>query len=77
MVICSLTKRLILPAVGDILFSQDTWQMQQHATSPEPGAATTLCRERKMLAPNNFRNPPHRFASIYLAFVLCEQPVVY
>jgi hypothetical protein len=68
---------LILPAIGDIVPGQDTCQMQRHATSPQPGKATTLCRGRKMLAPNNFRTPPHRFVNIHLAVVEYEQPVVY
>jgi hypothetical protein len=84
-------KGLILGAGGDILLGQDgqkpfqfmfTWQMQgqpfeEVAISPEPGAVSALGRERKMLASNSFRKPPHRFIRIHLANVIYEQPVVY
>ena len=84
-------KDLILGGGGDILLGQSgqklfqfmfTWQMQRQpfeevAISPEPGAVSALGRERKMLASNNFRKPPHRFVRIHLAIVIHEQPVVY
>jgi hypothetical protein len=80
-----------LGAGGDILLGQDgqkpfqfmfTWQMQgqpfeEVAISPEPSAVSALGGERKMLASNNFRKPPHRFIRIHLANVIYEQPVVY
>jgi hypothetical protein len=82
---------LILGAGGDIVSGQDaqkpfqfmfTRQMQRQpfegvAISPEPGTVSTLCRERKMFASNNFRKPPQRFVGIRLAIVIHEQPVVY
>jgi hypothetical protein len=84
-------KGLILGAGGGILLGRSgetpfqfmfTWQMQRQpfeevAISPEPGAVSALGRERKMLASNNFRKPPHRFIRIHLAIVIHEQPVVY
>jgi hypothetical protein len=84
-------KGLILGAGGDILLGQSgekpfqfmfTWQLQgqpfeEVAISPEPGAVSALGRERKVLASNNFRKPPHRFIRIHLAIVIHEQPVVY
>jgi hypothetical protein len=59
-----------------------TWQMQRQpfeevAISPEPGRVGPLCRERKILAANNFRKSPHRLIRIYLAIAIFEQPVVY
>jgi len=89
--ISAAAKGLTLGAGGDMLLGQDgqipfqfmfTWQMQRQpfeevAISPEPGTVGPLCRERKMLASNNFRKPPHRFVRIHLAIVIHEQPVVY
>jgi len=79
-----------LGAGGDILVSRDgqkpfqfmfTWHTQRQpfeevAISPDPSAARALRRERKMLASNNFRKPPHRFVRVHLAIVIHEQPVV-
>jgi hypothetical protein len=50
---------------------------EEVAISPESGAVSALGRERKALASNNFRMPPHRFFGIHLAIVIHEQPVVY
>jgi len=82
---------LILGAGGGILLGQGgqqpfqfmfTWHTQRQpfeevAISPEPGAASALGCECKMLASNNFRKPPHRFIRFLLAIVTYEQPVVY
>ena len=59
-----------------------TWHAQRQpfeevAISPEPGAASALGREFKMLASNNFRKSPHRFVRIQLAVLIHEQAVVY
>ena len=84
-------KGLILGAGGGILLGQGgekpflfmfTWHTQRQpfeevAISPEPGAASALGRECKMLASNNCRKAPHRFVSIHLADVIHEQPAVY
>ena len=77
-------------AGGDMLLGQDgqkpfefmfTWQIQRQpfeevAIPPEPGALSALGRERKVLASNHFRKPPHRFIPIHLAIAIHEQPVV-
>jgi hypothetical protein len=82
---------LILGAGGDIVLGQGgqkpfqfmfIWHTQRQpfeevAISPEPGAASALGRERKMLASNNLGKSPHRFGSVHLAVVIHEQPVVY
>ena len=82
---------LILGAGGDIVSGQDAqkpfqfmfiWHTQRQpfekvAISPEPGAASALGRECKMLASNNFRKPLHCCVRIHLAVVIHEQPVVY
>jgi len=59
-----------------------TWQMQRQAVgevaiSPEPDAAGSLCRVRKMLVSNNFRKLPRRFIRVHLAIVKYEQLVAY
>jgi len=58
------------------------WQMQRQPfeeveISPEPGAASALARECKMLVYNNFRRSPYRFIRIHLPIAIHEQPVVY
>jgi hypothetical protein len=82
---------LILGAGGDILLGRGgqkpfqfmfTWHTQRQpfeevAISPEPGTLFAPGRERKMLASNNFRKPPHWFGSVHLDIVIHEQPVVY
>jgi hypothetical protein len=82
---------LILGAGGDIVLGQGgqkpfqfmfIWHTQRQpfekvAISPEPGAASALGRECKMLASNNFRKPLHCCVRIHLAVVIHEQPVVY
>ena len=74
-------KDLILGGGGDILLGQSgqklfqfmfTWQMQRQpfeevAISPEPGTVSTLCREHKIFASNNFRELPHHVVRCHLA----------
>jgi hypothetical protein len=75
-------KRLILGTGGGILLGQGgqkpfqfrfTWHTQRQpfeevAISPEPGVATALGCEFKMLASNNFRKTLHYFVRFYLAW---------
>ena len=58
------------------------WQMRRKlfdevAISPEPGAVTVLRGQRKMLPPNDFRKPRHRFFGIHSTILIYEPPVVY
>jgi len=47
------------------------------AISVEPGAATALRGLRKVLPPNDFRKPVHRFTGIHSAVLICEPLFVY
>jgi hypothetical protein len=84
-------KGLILGAGRDILLGQSIQKPFQFlftrsmrwkpfevvAISPEPGAVTPLCAERKMFPPNHFRKSCDRFIGVHSIIVIYEQPVVY
>jgi len=47
------------------------------AISVEPGGVTAFRGQRKVLPPNGFRKPAHRFAGNHSAFSISEPLFVY